>query len=216
MTVTFEMEDLTRLDKVVLLRRKIQKGSKLFNQGDDFTSLYSIYSGFLKTSFLSENGHEQITGFQMAGETIGMDGIYSNKHCCDATALEDTEICVMPYANLEETSRKVPQLQRHLHNLMSSEIVRENSIMFLLGNMQAEERLATFLLNLLKRFNHRGFSQSEVLLPMSREEIGSYLGMKLETVSRAFSKLSEDGILEVHIRNVRIINHLALQKLLTH
>jgi CRP/FNR family transcriptional regulator len=213
MPVTFKSEDLSSLDKVVLTRLKIKKGNRLFNQGEAFTSLYAIYSGFLKTSISSENGREQIIGFQMTGETIGMDGIFDEKHCCDATALEDTEVCIIPYNNLEATARKIPLLQRHLHNLMSYEIARENSIMLLLGNMRAEERLAVFLLNLVKRLHARGFSESEFILRMTREEIGSYLGMKIETVSRTFSKLSEDGVLEVNMRHVKIINHAALQKI---
>jgi CRP/FNR family transcriptional regulator, anaerobic regulatory protein len=207
--------DLTRLDEVVLSRRKVKQGERLFNQGDAFTSLYAIYSGFLKTSVSSESGREQIIGFQMTGETLGMDGIYNDKHSCDATALEDTEVCVIPYANLEVMSRKIPLLQRHVHNLMSYEIVRENGIMLLLGNMRAEERLAFFLLNLLKRLHVRGFSESELILRMSREEIGSYLGLKLETVSRTFSKFNDEGILEVHMRHVRIIDSIALQKVFT-
>jgi CRP/FNR family transcriptional regulator len=215
MPVTFGIGDLTRLDQVVLSRRKVEQGKRLFNQGDAFTSLYAIYSGFLKTSVSSKDGREQIIGFQMAGETIGMDGIYNDMHRCDATALEDTEVCVIPYVNLEEKSRQIPLLQRHVHNLMSSEIVRINSIMLQLGNMRAEERLAGFLLNLLKRLHARGFSESELILRMSREEIGNYLGMKIETVSRTFSKFSDDGILEVHMRHVRIIDPIALQKVFT-
>ena len=144
---------------------------------------------------------------------MGLDGIVNDHHTCNAVALEDAEVCVMPFANVEELSREFPVLQRHVHKIMSREIVRENGVMMLLGNMRAEERLATFLLNLVQRLHARGFSQSELVLRMTREEIGSYLGLKLETVSRTFSKFSEDGIIEVKQRYVRILDPDALKKI---
>lgn len=149
----------------------------------------------------------------MAGEIVGLDGIVNDLHSCNAIALEDAEVCVMPFANIEALSREFPQLQRHIHKIMSREIVRENNVMMLLGNMRAEERLAGFLLNLLQRLHARGFSQSEIILRMTREEIGSYLGMKLETVSRTFSKFSEEGIIEVKQRYVHIIKADELKKI---
>jgi CRP/FNR family transcriptional regulator len=161
----------------------------------------------------SEDGREQVTGFQMAGEIIGMDGIVSDHHNCNAIALEDAEVCVMPFSDIEDLSRELPGLQRHVHKIMSREIVRENSVMMLLGNMRAEERLAAFLLNLVQRLHARGLSQSELVLRMTREEIGSYLGLKLETVSRAFSKFSEEGIIEVKQRYVKIVAPDALKKI---
>lgn len=203
--VGFDNADMHRLDEVVTSRRKVRQGSSLFKTGDLFTSLYAIRTGFFKTSVSSADGREQVTGFQMAGEIMGLDGIVSDHHNCNAVALEDAEVCVMPFANVEELSREFPVLQRHIHKIMSREIVRENGVMMLLGNMRAEERLATFLLNLVQRLHTRGFSESELILRMTREEIGSYLGMKLETVSRTFSKFSEDGILEVKQRHVRIL-----------
>jgi len=183
----------------------------LFSNGDAFTSLYAIRTGFFKTCVSTEDGREQVTGFQMAGEIIGLDGIVSDYHSCNAVALEDAEVCVMPFANVEELSREFPVLQRHVHKIMSREIVRENGVMMLLGNMRAEERLAAFLLNLVQRLHARGFSQSELVLRMPREEIGSYLGMKLETVSRTFSKFSDEGIIEVKQRYVRIMKPDALK-----
>ena len=147
----------------------------------------------------------------MAGEIIGLDGIVSDHHTCDAVALEDAEVCVMPFDRIEELSREITSLQRHVHKIMSREIVRENGVMLLLGSMRAEERLAAFLLNLVQRLHARGFSQSELILRMTREEIGSYLGLKLETVSRTFSKFVEDGVVEVKQRHVRILNADALK-----
>ena len=213
MPMGFDKSEMQRLDDVVATRVKVKQGSNLFCHGDPFTSLYAIRTGFFKTCVSTEDGREQVTGFQMAGEIVGLDGIVNDQHTCNAVALEDADVCVMPFANVEDLSREFPVLQRHVHKLMSREIVRENSILMLLGNMRAEERLAAFLLNLVQRLHARGFSQSEFILRMSREEIGSYLGMKLETVSRTFSKFSEEGIIEVKQRYVRILEPDALKKI---
>ncbi len=198
--------ELERIDDVVANRRKVKRGAMLFSNGEKFTSLYAIRTGFFKTCVASEDGRDQVTGFQMAGEIVGLDGIVHDHHTCDAVALEDAEVCVMPFDRIEELSREVNALQRHVHKIMSREIVRENGVMLLLGSMRAEERLAAFLLNLVQRLHARGFSQSELVLRMTREEIGSYLGLKLETVSRTFSKFVEEGIVEVKQRHVRIVN----------
>lgn len=205
--------ELDRIDDVVASRRKVKRGASLFRNGEKFTSLYAIRTGFFKTCVVSEDGRDQVTGFQMAGEIVGLDGIVHDHHTCDAIALEDAEVCVMPFDRIEELSREVSALQRHVHKIMSREIVRENGVMLLLGSMRAEERLAAFLLNLVQRLHARGFSQSELILRMTREEIGSYLGLKLETVSRTFSKFVEDGIVEVKQRHVRIVNTDALKEI---
>jgi CRP/FNR family transcriptional regulator len=203
--------EMERVDEVVATRRKVTRGDNLFRNGDKFNALFAIRTGFFKTRISSEDGRDQVTGFQMAGEIIGLDGIVSDHHTCDAVALEDAEVCVMPFDRIEELSREITSLQRHVHKIMSREIVRENGVMLLLGSMRAEERLAAFLLNLVQRLHARGFSQSELVLRMTREEIGSYLGLKLETVSRTFSKFVEDGIVEVKQRHVRILNPNALK-----
>ena len=161
----------------------------------------------------TEDGRDQVTGFQMAGEIIGLDGIVNDHHTCDAVALEDAEVCVMPFDRIEELSREITALQRHVHKIMSREIVREHGVMLLLGGMRAEERLAAFLLNLVQRLHARGFSSSELVLRMTREEIGSYLGLKLETVSRTLSKFVEDGIVEVQQRHIRIVSQDALKRI---
>ena len=205
--------DLERLDDLVTTRRKVKRGSTLFSNGDKFISLYAIRTGFFKTCLASEDGRDQVTGFQMAGEIIGLDGIVNDQHSCDAVALEDAEVCVMPFDRIEEISREVTALQHHVHKIMSREIVREHGVMLLLGSMRAEERLAAFLLNLVQRLHSRGFSQTELVLRMTREEIGSYLGLKLETVSRTFSKFVDDGIVEVKQRHVKILNIEALQRM---
>lgn len=209
-------DEIDRLDDMVASRRKIKRGTALFRNGEKFSSLYAIRTGFFKTCVASEDGRDQVTGFQMAGEIIGLDGIVNDHHTCDAVALEDAEVCIMPFDRVEDLSREINSLQRHVHKIMSREIVREHGVMLLLGSMRAEERLAAFLLNLVQRLHARGFSQSELILRMTREEIGSYLGLKLETVSRTFSKFVEDGIVEVKQRHVRILNTEALARLVNH
>jgi CRP/FNR family transcriptional regulator, anaerobic regulatory protein len=206
-------DELNRIDDLVTTRRKIKRGDVLFHSGEKFTNLFAIRTGFFKTCIASEDGRAQVTGFQMAGEIVGLDGIVNDAHTCDAVALEDAEVCVMPFDRIEEISREVNSLQRHVHKIMSREIVREHGVILFLGSMHAEERLAAFLLNLVQRLHARGFSQSELLLRMSREEIGSYLGMKIETVSRTFSKFVEDGIVEVKQRNIRILKTDSLKEI---
>lgn len=213
MPLGFTKQEMSKIDDVIKTRRRVKQGDLLFGDGDAFTSLYAIRTGFFKTSVSTEDGREQVIGFQMAGEIVGLDGIVNDLHSCNAVALEDSDVCIMPFSNIEDLSRELPELQRHVHKIMSREIVRENKIMMLLGNMRAEERLAAFLLNLVQRLHARGFSKSEIVLRMTREEIGSYLGMKLETVSRTFSKFSEEGIIEVKQRYVRINDAEALKKI---
>ncbi len=205
--------DLDRIDQLVAARKKVKKGEFLFHSGSPFKSIYAIRTGFFKTSVTTEDGRDQVSGFQMAGEIIGLDGIVNDHHACDAIALEDAEVCVMPFEKIEQLSLEVKSLQHHVHKMMSREIVRENSVILLLGSMKAEERLAAFLLNLVQRLHARGFSQTELVLRMTREEIGSFLGLKLETVSRAFSKFAEDGIIDVKQRNLKIMKPDALKQI---
>ena len=213
MPAGLQPDEFKRIDGLVSLRRRLRRRELLFHHGEEFTALYAIRSGVFKTRVASEDGRDQVTGFQMAGEIMGLDGIVNEFHSCDAVALEDAEVCVIPFNRIEALSREVPALQRHVHQIMSREIVREHGVMLLLGSMRAEERLAVFLLNLVQRLHARGFSRSEVLLRMSREEIGSYLGLKLETVSRTLSKFMEDGILEVRQRHLRILDAKALERM---
>ncbi|MDB5867906.1 MAG: putative transcriptional regulator, Crp/Fnr family [Polaromonas sp.] len=216
MPMGLKADELEKIDSIVETRRKVKRGARLYSNGEQFTSLFAIRTGFFKTCISTEDGRNQVTGFQMAGEIMGLDGIVNDHHSCDAVALEDAEVCVIPFDRIEELSREVVSLQRHVHKIMSREIVREHGVMLLLGGMRAEERLAAFLLNLVQRLHARGFSQSELLLRMTREEIGSYLGLKLETVSRTFSKFVEGGIVEVKQRHVRILDAEALKQIVNH
>ena len=215
LAVGLDDDDLHKLDDMVT-KRKLKRGQQLYRAGDSFEALYAIRTGFFKTDILTEEGLEQVTGFQMAGEIIGMDGISNDHHVCNATALEDSEVCIMPYDQLEELSRGIKSLQQQFHKFMSREIVRDQSLMILLGSMRAEERIAAFLLNLSQRMRVRGYSASEFHLRMTREEIGSYLGLKLETVSRAFSKFHDEGLIGVQQKYIRILNADGLKALLNH
>lgn len=210
------LDELERLDDLISTRRRIKRGDHLYRAGEAFDSIYAIRSGFFKTDVLLEDGRDQVTGFQMAGELLGLDGISTEHHTCNAIALEDSEICAIPFNRLESLSREIHNLQHHFHKVMSREIVRDHGVMMLLGTMRAEERLAAFLLNLSQRFTARGFSHAEFYLRMTREEIGSYLGLKLETVSRAFSKFQEEGYIAVQQKHIRILNVNGLKALMNH
>lgn len=206
--------EMTRLDALVTRKTAYRRGANLYRCGEKFHSLYAIRSGFFKTQVLHEDGREQVTGFQMAGEIIGMDAISSDIHTCDAVALEDSEVCEIPFARLEELSREIPALQRHLHRILSREIVRDQGIMLLLGSMHAEERLAAFLLNLSQRFAARGYSPTAFQLRMTRQEIGSYLGLKLETVSRTLSQFQLRGLIRIQNKSLQFLDIAGLQALI--
>ncbi|HEV8107333.1 MAG TPA: fumarate/nitrate reduction transcriptional regulator Fnr [Burkholderiales bacterium] len=208
------LDELQRVENIVYARRRVRRGEGLFKAGDEFHSVYAIRSGFFKTSLIDDDGREQVTGFFMGGELLGMDGVGSGRYNGNAIALEDSEVCVMPFGLVEQISRELPSLQRHLHSVLAREIVRDHGVMMLLGSMRAEERLATFLINLSRRFVRRGYSSSDFHLRMTREELGSYLGLKLETVSRLFSQFQKDGLIEVNQKHVRILDIAGLERVL--
>ena len=207
-------DEVESLDQLVSVRKTIRRGEFLFRAGDRFASLYAIRSGFFKTRVITDDGRDQVTGFQMAGELLGIDGIAADRHDCDAVALEDSEVCVIPYARMEALSHKFEVLQHHFFRVMSREIVHDHGVMLLLGSMCAEERIASFLLNLSQRFTARGYSAFEFILRMTREEIGSYLGLKLETVSRTFSKFQDEGLISVQLKHIQIANIPGLKKIM--
>lgn len=204
--------DLERLDDLRFGRRRIKAGETLYHGQDRFQFIYAVRSGTFKSSLLLADGREQVSGFHMAGELMGLDGVAHGRHASAATALEDAEVCAIPYAHLTELASGSTEMQLVMARLMSREIVREHSLMMLLGSMNAEERLAAFLLNLSQRMKARGYSPTEFHLRMSRAEIGSYLGMKLETVSRTFSAFQQQRLLEVDKRHIRILDLEALSR----
>jgi len=194
-------------------RRRVRGGAALFNAGDRFHSLYAVHGGFFKTSMIDDEGRRQVTGFFMSGDLLGLEGIAAALYDVTAVALEDSEVFVVPYPLIEQLSRDKAASQRELHIALSREIAREHRLMLLLGSMRAEERLAAFLLNLSARFGWLGYSSAEFHLRMTRADIGSYLGLTLETVSRLFSSLQERGILAVRQRHVRVLDLARLQAL---
>lgn len=201
-----ESNDLNALEQLVNRRRSIKRGTHLYRNDSPLQSLYAIRGGFFKTSVSHPDGHEQVAGFHMPGDLMGLDAIGSGRHVCDAVALEDCEVCEMSLESLETLSRKIPALQQHFHRILSREIVHDHGMMMLLASMRAEERLAAFLLNLSRRFAARGYSSTEFMLRMTREEIGSFLGLKLETVSRTLTRIEASGLIEVNHRQVRILS----------
>ena len=193
---------------------RLRRGETLYRVGDRFTCLYAVRDGFFKSVAPLENGRDQVTGFSMTGDVVGMDGIGSERHACKAIALEDGEVCVIPFAGLQELTREIPSLQRDLNKLMSRQIARGNGMILQLGAMTAKERLAMFLLDLSRRFAARGHSSSEFHLPMSRCEIGSYLGLTLETVSRMFSGFEENKLIGVQRKSIHILDGAGLERLM--
>jgi CRP/FNR family transcriptional regulator len=198
--------DMDRLDQIIGRRRKVARGTNLFRIGDAFQNLYAIRLGHFKTCQVSQDGVEQITGFQMAGELLGMDAISTDLHHCTAVALEDSEVCEIPFGTLQSLLGDMPTLLRHFHRMMSQEITREQSVMLLLGNMQATQRFAAFLINLSSRYEARGYSPHTYQLRMSREEIGNYLGLTIESISRLLSKFKKEGLLRVSNRELELLD----------
>ena len=199
-------KDVAGLDGLMFGRRRVREGQALYREQDRFQFVYAVRSGTFKSGVTLKDGREQVTGFQMAGELLGLDGLAEGRHASGATALEDAEVCAIPYAHLSELAAGSTHLQQVLSRLMSREIVREHGLMALLGTMNAEERLAAFLLNISQRLKARGYSSSEFHLRMSRADIGSYIGMKLETVSRTFSAFQAQRLLAVDKKHVRILD----------
>lgn len=198
--------DVQRLDDLKFGRRKVKMGQTLYREGDHFQFFYVVRSGTFRSNLMLSDGREQVNGFYMASEIMGLDGVAYGMHASSATALEDAEVCAIPYAHLTELAAGNIGLQQVVSRMMSREILREHSLMMLLGSMNAEERLAAFLLNLSHRLKVRGYSPSEFHLRMSRAEIGSYLGMTLETVSRTFSAFQQLRLLEVDKRHIRVLD----------
>lgn len=198
--------DMNRLDQIIGRRRKVVRDGTLYRVGDPFTTLYAIRLGHFKTFQINPEGDQQVTGFQMAGELLGMDAISTDRHHCNAVALEDSEVCEIPFVRLEGLFSDMPTLLRHFHRMMSQEITREQSVMLLLGNMRAEQRFAAFLVNLSSRYAARGYSPTSFQLRMSREEIGNYLGLTIESISRLLSKFKKQGWLKVSNRELEIVD----------
>jgi CRP/FNR family transcriptional regulator len=209
-------QDLDRLENILSKRVRVARGESLYRTGEAFVSLFAIRLGHFKTVYSEGLLVKQIIGFQMAGEILGMEGISHARHQCSSIALEDSEVCEIPYTRLEHLLTELPSLQSHFHRMMSREIGREHQVMLLLGSMSAEQRMAAFLLNLSRRYEARGFSPVNFVLRMTREEIGNYLGLTIESVSRVLSRFKKNDWIEGSLRDVRILDVKALEGLCTY
>jgi CRP/FNR family transcriptional regulator len=203
--------DVNRLDQIIGKRRRLARDERLYKMEEPFRNLYAIRFGHFKTYQVNAGGEQQITGFQMAGELLGMDAISAERHHCDAVALEDSEVCEIPFVRLEELFGQVPNLLRHFHRIMSQEITREQNVMLLLGNMRAEQSFAVFLVNLSARYAARGYSATCFQLRMSREDIGNYLGLTIESISRLLSRFKKQGWIQVDKREITLLDPARLK-----
>ena len=192
------------LDHLMASPRRLLEGETLYGEGEKCQSIYAIRSGTVKSTVTLRDGREQVMAFQIAGEILGLDGIASGRHASTVVALEETHVSAVSYADLCEMAAGNAKLQHVISRLLSREIVRDQELMLLLGCMSAEQRLAGFLLNVSRKMHERGYSASEFNLRMSRADIGSYLGMTLETVSRSFSALQKQRVLDVEKKSIRI------------
>ena len=205
--------EVSQLDDLVKERLRIEKGQPLFQHGSHLDALFGLRTGSIKTQIAEASGHHQITGFFLPGEIVGLDGMMEGIHSSTAVAMEDSEVCVVKLDDIDEISRYVPSLQHQIRRLMSKEIARSHQVLLALGSMRSEQRLAAFLINLSQRLAALGYSSTEFIMRMSREEIGNYLGLTLETVSRLFSRFAKDGVIRVSQREIKILDLAALNEL---
>jgi CRP/FNR family transcriptional regulator, anaerobic regulatory protein len=199
-------EDMERLDGLIKARRPLQIGDHLFRAGQATTSLYVAREGAFKTSVTDEQGLSQVIGFHLPGELIGLDALGSGAHACDAQALTQANVCEVPLAQLEVITGQIPGLQRQLLKIIGRSINRDHHHLEMLGLKSAADRMALFLHDLTERYSALGRQADLIILPMSRQDIGSYLGLVIETVSRTLNKIQEDGLISVHGRQVRILD----------
>lgn len=206
-------EELTKLDEIIKRPRPLQRSQRLYHPGDDFRSIYVVRSGSVKTYTTTPSGEQQITGFHLPGELVGLDGVSTDNYSCTAEALETTSVCELPFTRLESLSGQIPGLQRQLHRLMSKEILAEQQLLLQLGKMSAESRVAAFLVSISMRLHTRGFSPTEFNLTMTRTDIGNYLGMAVETVSRQFTHFQEQGVLKASRKHIQLLQLDTLRQL---
>ncbi len=207
--------DVARLDQIIARRRRVARDEQLFSMGASFGSLYAVRLGHFKTAQVNIHGEQQVTGFHMAGDLLGMDAIGSGLHNCSATALEDSEVCEIPFNRLQELVMQTPSLMQQFHRVLGREIQREQAIMLFRGSMRADQRMALFLLNLGARYSARGYSSASYQLRMSREDIGGYLGLTIESVSRLLARFRKQGWIKLDNRDIRILDRDSLEALST-
>lgn len=210
-SLTFD--EMDEVDDVVKRGKPLQRGQELFITGDEFTSLYAVRSGSIKAYNIDENGDEQVIGFFLPGEILGLDAIDTRKHVSSAKALETTSICEIPFSQVQALSSKIQNLQNHMYRILSREIREDQELQMLLGKKTAEERIGSFLMNLSLRYKQRSLSSTRFRLPMARTDIGNYLGLAVETVSRVFTRLQNGNVLKVEGKEVEILDRSYLCKI---
>jgi CRP/FNR family transcriptional regulator len=211
--ISLELQDINKLDEIIQRGRPIQRGDRIYHAGDKFRSVYAVRSGAIKTISNTQDGQEQITGFYLPGEIIGMDGLATNSHSNTAIALETSAVCEIPFSRLEELSTELPSLQRRFFQLMSKEITNDQQLITLLSKNNADQRIASLLLSISARNHSRGLSADDFYLPMSRSDIGNYLGLTIETVSRVFGRFHKSEIIQLDKKHVKIIDMPALRNI---
>lgn len=211
--VGLNSSEVSKIKTLVKERVHPQKGESLYRHGDSLSSVYSVRFGTLKTEFCLQDGRQQVIGFHLPGEILGLDGIGEGHYQSDAIALEESEVCIICYEAFEDLARQIPVLQKQFHRIMSRELTQYQRHLLSLGTMRAEERLAEFLLNLSQRLAARGYLNNEFDLRMSRNDIGSYLGIQIETVSRMLSRFAESGLIQIKKRHIKPIDMNGLYKL---
>lgn len=211
--IALQLDDVERLDKIIQRGRPVQKGERIYHAGERFRSVYAVRSGAVKAINVTQDGQEQITGFYLPGEIIGMDGIATGHHTNSAVALETAAVCEIPFSRLEELSTQLPSLQRRFFQVMSQEIANEQQLITLLGKNSADERIGALLLSISARNHSRGLAADDFNLPMSRSDIGNYLGLTIETVSRVMGRLHKQGMITLDKKHVLVKDMQALRKM---
>ncbi len=205
--------DLAELDKIIKRSQSYSRGQALFSSDTPFKSIFVVRSGSFKTTVQASDGREQVTGFYFPGEFIGMDAIYEQAYKSNAKALESSSVCELPFEKLQEFGATMPQLQVQMMSRLSKELSGDKTLMFLLGKKTAEEKLATFLLSLSRRFQDRGFSARDFQLTMSRGDIANHLGLAVETVSRLFTRFQDEGLISLQGKAISLTDQDKLKQL---
>lgn len=211
--LALEQSEIVQLDEIVQQGRPLQRNQHLYREGDAFNSIFAVRSGAVKAYSISDNGEEQVTGFYLPGEILGMDGIGQNRYASSAQAMEVSAVCEIPFIKIEELSGRLPNMQKHFFKLLSQEIVEDQRHMTLLSKHTAEERLASLLVSISARNARRNLSASSFRLPMSRTDIGNFLGLTIETVSRVFSRFAKQDLIDINKKEVYVIDIDALKRI---
>lgn len=199
-------DEIEQINEIVERKKPVQKNEYLFRAGERNRSLYAVLSGSVKSLVDNPNGEEQIVGFHLPGEILGLDGFQGDAHACSAVALETACVCEFPIESLEQICHEIPSVQSAMRRIMGQEVTKDYAMLLLLGRMSAEEKLASFLLSMSTRMSQRHWKSTEFNLSMPRQDIANYLGLAVETVSRLFAQFQDRKIIEVDRRRINIMS----------